>query len=373
MLLAVRAQRDELLNSLTASGRQLEVMREQVREVGNLTELQLALTEAKSQVETSHQQAVDMRQEAAAAAERFGEAARLMAAARADADAAVRVSREQADAAQAEMDRARRDADSIREALEANRYEFASLAAEAQETLRRLQEAVAEARSVTVPLPPSPPAEPPAEVPAEPEPSLEVEAPAATEQEGTCEVAAVPVEEMAPDAPRRLARLLNDALAVDKELVGVFQSWADVTEDADLRAELEGHRVRSHQRQEEIAERVRFLGEEPGGGRGLLGQLVTHIWDALKRPPDGDQTVESLLRARSAAELEAGLFLAIGVLARAINDGETADLAEVHLRQERDFSDRLWERITPSAVRIARGRQVAPGESREGAGEVVAG
>jgi ferritin-like metal-binding protein YciE len=169
------------------------------------------------------------------------------------------------------------------------------------------------------------------------------------------EVAPIPAGEVADDARERLVRYLNDAWAVEREQVGLLQDLADATGDPDLRSELERHREVSHHQQMAIEDRVRRLGGEPGGGRGLLGQIATRVWGALQGPRDDrDEAFGALLKALGAAEFEAEMYLAVHALARAVGDGETADLAAAHLRQERDLADQLRSLVAPTAARVTR-------------------
>jgi ferritin-like metal-binding protein YciE len=321
---ALWERRDELLRSLAEAGQRLADLRQQVQDTGNLDNLRRELVEARDEVEASRQQAANIRREATEASRVFGEVGQLMAAARADAEA-VRGSVAEADAA-------------------------------ARHTLEQLRAAVEEARATTpAPAPPAAPPEP-ADGPGREVPVVSHPAELPRAAGGApAEVLPVPAAELAADARERLVHYLNDAAAVEKEQAGLLQTLADSTEVPDLRAALEEHVALSRQQQRAVEERVRQLGGESAGGRGLLGQIVTRVWDVLQKPRDGsDGTVEGLLKALSAAEFEAGMYLAVRALARAVGDGETADLAAAHLRHEQDFAGHLRDRITPTAARAAR-------------------
>jgi len=87
-----------------------------------------------------------------------------------------------------------------------------------------------------------------------------------------------------------------------------------------------------------------------------LSLIVSRVWEVIQKPRDSaDDAVETTLKALGVAELEAGMYLAVHALARAIDDRDTAELAAAHLRQERAFADRLRSRIAPAAARAARG------------------
>jgi ferritin-like metal-binding protein YciE len=169
------------------------------------------------------------------------------------------------------------------------------------------------------------------------------------------DVTPVPPEEVAEGAQRRLLRFLSDAHAVEKEQVDLLQNLAESSTDPELRVLLEEHRAASERQQHAIRDRLNALGFEPAGGRSMLNRVVTRVWDALREPSDPlDDTVQGLLKAISAAEFEAGAYVSVYTLARAVGDGETAALATTHLAQERRFAARLRDQMTATVARAAR-------------------
>jgi ferritin-like metal-binding protein YciE len=192
----------------------------------------------------------------------------------------------------------------------------------------------------------------------EPEETEEAEEPAAeaeaNESPDLPDIAPVSAEEQAPDARDRLVRYLNDAASVEREQAGLLQTLADATHDPAVRAEFERHRSTGEEQRGAVEERVRALGGEPAGGKGILGQLVARIWGVLEKPRSSPDPVEDLLKALGAAEMEAGMYRAVHALALALGDAETASLAATRHRQERDFADWLRERISPTAALAAR-------------------
>jgi ferritin-like metal-binding protein YciE len=162
-------------------------------------------------------------------------------------------------------------------------------------------------------------------------------------------------EERAEDLRERFVHLLNDAWAVEKEQVGLLQALADECEEPDVRGMLEEDRAACQRRQEEVEGRLEGLGAHPAGGRGMLGQLVTRIWEAVQAPRDpADRAVLVLLKAVSAAEFQAGLYAAAHACARAVGGEETAQHLADYYRQERGRADRLRAVLTPTVARAAR-------------------
>jgi ferritin-like metal-binding protein YciE len=168
-------------------------------------------------------------------------------------------------------------------------------------------------------------------------------------------VPALAPDERAGDLRQRLVRFLNDAWGVEKEQVDLLRMLAEESGDRDVRALLEEHRAASGRQQAALETRMTALGVRPSGGRGLLGKLATRLWDAMEKPRDqADEAVLALLKAVSAAECEAGVYATVHSYARAAGDGETAELAAAHYREERARGDRLRAALAPAVVRAAR-------------------
>ncbi len=166
---------------------------------------------------------------------------------------------------------------------------------------------------------------------------------------------ALPPEERAADAGERLVHLLNDAWSVEREQAGLLQTLADESGDIDVRALLEGHRAAAQQRQEALAVRLEALGAKPSSGRGLLGQLVTRIWDAVQAPRDqADKAVLAVLKGLSAAEFLAGLYAAAHATARSAGGPETTEFAAAHFRAVRAQADQLRAAVAPTVERTVR-------------------
>jgi ferritin-like metal-binding protein YciE len=322
----------------------------------------------KAELEAIRKELTITRDELRAARAELGElvgacrdAEERVAATRADADAIRRlVSAADAAAAQARgvAESARADADALRAAagqteqrlgklhqwLAEARQDFAALDAESRQAIEDFRAAVEELRAAGA-----------GEFkPAAGGPELPAEVPAA----GGCElpeVAPLPPEERAEDLRDRFLHLLNDAWAAEKEQAGLLQSLADECDAPELRAVLEEGRAACQDRQEEVEVRIKSFGAQPAGGRGLLGQLATRIWDAVQAPHDKtDRAVQATLKALSAAEFQAGLYAAAHAYARSAGSEETAGQLADFFRQERRRADRLRAALAPTVGRAAR-------------------
>lgn len=344
---AVQARRDALLDSIAEAERRVAELRRQADEFADLKDLRHTLSTTRQQIDTASRQAETARKEASAVAGTFKAVTGQVESVRTDIEGL----RQSADAVTATADRARSELDALGGRWQTLLNEISAIDAEALRTVDQLRAAVAEARCVFPAPPASTEVPPPLPRPLAPPGDLTT-LPA---------VEPAPAEEVADGARDRLIRYLNDAGAVEREQYGLLQALIDATPDADLRAEFEGHRATGQAHREAVESRVRALGGEPAAGRGLLGTIVTRVWDVLQKPRDGGpDAVEDLLKALSAAEFEVGLYRAIHALARTAGDDETAALAAAHHDHGRAFADRLRACITPTAARAA--RRPKPGE-----------
>jgi ferritin-like metal-binding protein YciE len=323
----------------------------------------------KAELEAVRKELTITRDELGAARAELGElvaacrdAEERVAATRADADSIRRlVSAADATAAQARgvAESARADVDGLRDAarqteerlgklhqwLAEARQDFASLDAESRQAIEDFRAAVEELRAAGSGEFKPAPAQAGGEDSAAPSGAGE-ELP---------EVDCVPPGERAEDLRERFVRLLNDAWAAEKEQAGLLQTLADECDAPDLRAALEEGRAACQARQEEVEVRIKSFGAQPSGGRGLLGQLVTRVWDAVQAPHDkADRAVQALLKALGAAEFQAGLYAAAHACARAAGGEETAGQLADFFRQERRRADRLRDALAPTVGRAAR-------------------
>jgi len=187
-------------------------------------------------------------------------------------------------------------------------------------------------------------------------------APAAAEGPAEAVVYAVARAESPQD---RLLRYLNDAWAVEKELVGTLHKMAEEVVDPPLRALFAEHRDVTQRQRDALEARMRALRKEPSGGKGFFSQLLAKMWGALQAPQDDlDRIVQDLMKGFGTEHFEVAMYQALEAYARAIGDDETARLAAQHMQQEQEAADRLRPLIAPTAARVAVGSEVAAAEAK---------
>lgn len=165
---------------------------------------------------------------------------------------------------------------------------------------------------------------------------------------------------MAEDSRERLVRYLDDAWAVEKSLVDVLRDMADEVNDPQVQTCFQEHSVVTHEQEERLEARIRALGEEPSGGKGFLNKMMGKVADAMQGAHDEyDKTSQDLMKAYGTENFECAMYAALEAYANSIGDGETAELARLHMQQERDAADRVWSLIAPTSARVQQVAQAA--------------
>lgn len=316
---------EELRKELASAREELVVARLEVSEVV------AACREAEARVATT-------RADAAAAR-------RLLA----EIDATATAVRGVAEAAQAEVGRADEQSalteqriERMRAWLDESRSTFGQLQEEARRTLDQFRSTVDELRPALSERAAANIVEP-------------AEAAAAVPAVRRTDVVVLTPAQRALDSQERLAHLLNDAWGTEKEYAGLLQTLADESGDTVVRDVLEHHRENARRRQDALHARLVALGVNPASERGLLGQLVTRLWDAVRAPRDsGGRAIQAALKGVSASEFQASLSLTLQECAALLGDTEIAELAEAHAREQSDEGARLRAALPSVVGRVVR-------------------
>jgi len=153
---------------------------------------------------------------------------------------------------------------------------------------------------------------------------------------------------------RRLIRHLNQAHSAESAVLNALQEASEHIIEPTLRTTLGEHRVLTHRHKLALETRLRALGVEPAtNGKGALEKMVGWIWDSWQREPDDfDHTVQELLKATAAEHFEVSMYGALGALATAVGDEETAALAHRHQEEKAEAVTAL-DGYAPSLAGLA--------------------
>src|SRR5687767_7247 len=107
------------------------------------------------------------------------------------------------------------------------------------------------------------------------------------------------------DSRERLLRYLNDCWAAEKALVDTLKEMAEDTKDTEVRTMFQEHSQITWQQEESLEARIRALGEEPSGGKGLLNTVMSKVSDLFNAEHDQyDKTTQNLIQAYATENLE---------------------------------------------------------------------
>ena len=149
-------------------------------------------------------------------------------------------------------------------------------------------------------------------------------------------------------------RYLEDAWAVEAGLVVNLKEMADDANDSEVRNLFMERRIVTMQQKDRLEARLKALGKEPSGGKGILSQVVGKIGDALHVSHDNyDKTAQKLFLAYGSANFEAAVYEAMESYADMIGDTDTAALARMHKGEEQEAVKAIWPHISRVAKRVS--------------------
>ena len=157
----------------------------------------------------------------------------------------------------------------------------------------------------------------------------------------------------------RLIRYLNDCWAAEKALVNTLKDMGAEANDPEVRSLFEQHAQMTWQQEEALEARIRALGEEPSGGKGIMNNLMGKVADLVNAAHDDyDKTTQNLCKAFATENLEIAMYESLSAYAEAMGDTETAQLARQLQQQERQTAERIWPHISRTAPFALRATEV---------------
>lgn len=156
---------------------------------------------------------------------------------------------------------------------------------------------------------------------------------------------------MAEDSKERLLRYLNDAHAAEEGGLSSLRDIATEATDADVRAAAQEHLTVTQSQADRLEARIQRLGGARNGGKSLLNSLIGKGSDLLNIFHDKeDKQTQDIIKAYALENFEVGMYISLKAYADAIDDTETAHLAETLLNEEQLAGERFLRLIPRVAV-----------------------
>jgi len=151
---------------------------------------------------------------------------------------------------------------------------------------------------------------------------------------------------MAENVKERIVRYLQDAHAAETGIDDVLDGFINDTDDPNIKAIFQQHKVETRSQAERLEARLRALGETPSGGKGFLNMIMAKMSELMHGAHDEyDKNTQNLIKAYATEHLERGMYESLYAYASAVGDQETAQLARQIQAEEEATAQKLFPLI----------------------------
>ena len=148
------------------------------------------------------------------------------------------------------------------------------------------------------------------------------------------------------DATEQLVKHIDEAYAMEQNVLRMLDGMIETTEDPEIRGRLERHRAETEEQARRLEARLEAHGESPSAIReagGILGALMKGVVDMARSEKAGRNARDGY----ATEHMEIASYQLLERVARAAGDAETAEVArrnrEEEERMARDL-DGYWDR-----------------------------
>jgi ferritin-like metal-binding protein YciE len=153
---------------------------------------------------------------------------------------------------------------------------------------------------------------------------------------------------MNDDQKKMFVAWLNDAHALEESLVVMLEKQIAEEEDAEMKAKLEEHLEETKRHVELVHSCIARYGEEPSGGKDLLGTISSTI-AGLGMSLMHDKAVKNVHSSYAAEHAEIATYTALRAAASEAGDVETVSVCDEILEDEKMMAEFLLEQL-PNVV-----------------------
>jgi ferritin-like metal-binding protein YciE len=151
---------------------------------------------------------------------------------------------------------------------------------------------------------------------------------------------------MAENVKERLVRYLQDAHAAETGIEDVLEGFIDDTDDPQIKALFQQHRMETRSQAERLEARLNALGASPSGGKGFLNMIMAKMSELMHGAHDEyDKNTQNLIKAYATEHLERGMYESMIAYATAIGDEATVALARQIQAEEEATAQKLFPLI----------------------------
>ncbi len=144
-----------------------------------------------------------------------------------------------------------------------------------------------------------------------------------------------------------LTRHIDEAIAMEQNVLRMLDSMVQTTDDVEIREELRQHRLTTERQSDRLRERLDAHGAEPSAVReagGVLGALMKGVVDVAR----GEKAGRNARDCYATEHMEIAAYQLLERVAERAGDGETAEVARQNRQEEEEMARRLdahWDRF----------------------------
>jgi ferritin-like metal-binding protein YciE len=155
-------------------------------------------------------------------------------------------------------------------------------------------------------------------------------------------------ELMNDDQKKMFVAWLNDAHALEESLVVMLEKQIAEEQDGEMKSKLEEHLAETKRHAELVRSCIVRYGEEPSGGKDLLGTISSAI-AGMGISLMHDKAVKNVHSSYAAEHTEIATYTALRAAASEAGDVETVSVCDEILEDEKMMADFLLEQL-PTVV-----------------------
>jgi ferritin-like metal-binding protein YciE len=160
---------------------------------------------------------------------------------------------------------------------------------------------------------------------------------------------------MAEELKDQLVKHIDEALAMEQNVLRMLDSIVSTTEDEAIKEEFRQHKTQTEQQAERLRRRLEANGASPSMVReagGMLGALMKSVVDMARSERAGRNARD----AYATEHMEIAAYEQLERVARRAGDQETAEVAERNRAEEQEMARRIearWDRFVELSLQEA--------------------
>ena len=159
-------------------------------------------------------------------------------------------------------------------------------------------------------------------------------------------------EQQRAEAKEQLVKHIDEAYAMEQNVLRMLDGMISSTEDAEMRRDLEHHKKETERQSERLKKRLEAHGAEPSMVKeagGILGALMKGVVDLARTDKPGRNARDGF----ATEHMEIASYELLERVARRAGDTETAEVARENRKEEREMARKIsanWDKVVDLTI-----------------------